>query len=95
VRITQGTRVSTAGKALILPHEGRVELSENALVVDSANGGSRLENANLEISQGEVAAVSIPGVPGQPLVRPTLVLPSNAFDKVRKPVDKPSAGTSP
>ncbi len=96
VRITQGTRVSTAGKAVLLPHEGKVELSENAVVVNSADG-SRLENADLELTKGEVVAVPAPAASGQPIVRPTIILPSKAmnFDKVGKPADKPSAGALP
>jgi hypothetical protein len=96
VRIVQGTRISTAGKALILPHDKKIELSENVVVADSANGGSRMESPNLEISNGEVSTVADSGVPGQPLVRPSYIFPSSMLnvEKLRKPSDKPSAGTS-
>jgi len=93
VRITQGTQVSTAGKALILPHEQKVELSENATVVDSATG-RRMENANIELSKGEVSATSASAVPEKPLTRLHFTLPPGTFDNVAKPANKASAGTS-
>jgi hypothetical protein len=97
VRIVQGTRISTANKAILLPREGKIDLTGNVVVVDSANGGTRMENSDLELTKDAIVTIPTPGVPGRPLTRPTFSGRSSTmnFDKIGKPANKPAAGTSP
>jgi len=98
VRIVQGDhdqRVSTADRAVINPREGKAILSGNAVVVDNLKG-SRLQNADiiLTLTPGNLTeeAVIPPGTPGQPLQRPTIILPDSALhlDEIKKSTEKDS-----
>jgi lipopolysaccharide export system protein LptA len=96
VVITQGTRRATAGQAEITPGAGEVVLTENPLVVDSADGTQAI-GARMVLKRGERKAF-IEGpeaTPGQPAQRPTLILPPMNFDNFGKPDDKQASPSSP
>jgi lipopolysaccharide export system protein LptA len=98
VWIVQGTTISTAGHAEILPAEHIATLSDNAMVADSTRN-MNLKDANIVIhlDTHRAEAVRPPPTPGATATRPTITLPAGAinFDKLMKPGDKPAAGSSP
>jgi len=96
VTIDQGPRESTSGQAELKPREGKIVLSDHALVVNKQDK-TRLENANIELSNGTMVAVPPPEAEGQPLKRPTIFWSGSTmnFDKMRKPADKSSTETTP
>lgn len=100
VRIVQGTMVSTADHAEILPNQKPpiATLSENVVVVDPARN-LNLNHADviIHLDTRQAEAVTPPAQPGQKAVRPTFTVQTgaNPFDKGTKPGDKPAAGSSP
>jgi lipopolysaccharide export system protein LptA len=100
VRVVQGTRTATAGEAEIFPDTGDVVLTQQPLVVDSANGtqasGDRLV---LKRGQREAFVEGAPATATAPATRPTAILPAFNFDNFEKAGDKqppePTQPTSP
>lgn len=95
VRLVQGDkgqRVSIADKAIITPREDKAVLTGNVVVVDNATG--RMQNADLTIvlHDGKPVVTTSASNPGDPLKRPTIILPSSALhlDQIKKAAEKDS-----
>jgi lipopolysaccharide export system protein LptA len=91
VKIVQGDREATCGRAEIFPGEDKIVLSEGAFVVDSGNGSS-ISHSVLELYRGQRRAVA----PPQPGDRMRIVLPALkdlGYDKDK--AAPPPAGNAP
>jgi lipopolysaccharide export system protein LptA len=96
VRITQGTRVATAGQAKILPSEGKIILTDHPTVDDGGNG-AHADGGVIELDRNDRDAhvSGAPGAPDSPPVRPRFSLPLNNIDNPLKSSDKTSTKNSP
>jgi len=97
VRVVQGTRTATAGEAEIFPDTGEVVLTQQPLVVDSANG-TQATGDRLVLKRGEREAFveGAPATATTPATRPTVIIPGINFDNFGKSGNKqPTEPASP